>query len=58
MIKIETIDDLYSNLNKLPSIVVQDIDRRITDWLASGGKNTDAYIKQQFRYAENVMNSR
>lgn len=56
MIKINSINDLNNNLNKLPVGVIQDIDKRISDWKAAGGKDNDPYIKQQFRYAENVIN--
>lgn len=34
--------------------VLMDIDKRITDWMASGGKEGDPYIKQQLRYAQNI----
>ena len=34
--------------------VLTDVDKRITDWRATGGGNHDAYIEQQVRYAENV----
>jgi len=34
--------------------VLMDVDKRITDWRASGGGDCDAYIDQQIRYAENV----
>ncbi|MCM6930309.1 hypothetical protein NE261_00555 [Enterococcus italicus] len=34
--------------------VLMDVDKRITDWRASGGGDHDAYIEQQVRYAENV----
>lgn len=50
---INSIEDLLNA--KLPVGVVKDIDKRITDWLAAGGKEDDPYIKQQFRYAENVL---
>lgn len=41
----------------LPLRVIHDIDKRITDWLASGGTLEDSYVKQQFRYAEKVVES-
>lgn len=34
--------------------VLTDVDKRITDWRATGGGDHDAYIEQQVRYAENV----
>lgn len=34
--------------------VLMDVDKRITDWRATGGGDHDAYIEQQVRYAENV----
>ena len=55
-VTIKTMSDLNENLKHLPTAALQDIDKRITDWLASGGSEDDAYIKQQFRYAEKVIN--
>lgn len=51
--KINTIEDLLNA--KLPAEAIRDIDKRITDWLATGGSKDDPYIKQQFRYAENLL---
>ncbi|MBS6503512.1 MAG: hypothetical protein KH415_18170 [Clostridium sp.] len=51
--KINTIEDLFKV--NLPTEVIKDIDKRITDHLASGGSEDDPYIKQQFRYAENFL---
>lgn len=56
MIKINNIEDIIKNSQYIPHEVIKDIDKRITDWLATGGKKDDAYIKQQFRFAENVAN--
>ncbi|MBE6089858.1 MAG: hypothetical protein E7206_17855 [Clostridium beijerinckii] len=53
--KINNINDLNKIAKFLPAVVVADIDKRISDWLASGGKNSDSYIKQQFGYAENML---
>jgi len=39
---------------QIPFEVLQDIDKRCTDWIASGGKESDPYIKQQLTYAKNV----
>lgn len=43
--------------HQLPLPVLQDIYRRTTDWLASGGDADDPYIYQQLRFAENVIRS-
>lgn len=40
--------------SKLPIAVLLDINQRIGDWLASGGKETDSYIWQQIAYAQKV----
>lgn len=53
---IDTIGELSMQAHKLPISVLMDIDKRVTDWIASGGKYTDPYIKQQCKYAENVIN--
>ncbi|QTR81165.1 hypothetical protein JC777_00315 (plasmid) [Bacillus cytotoxicus] len=41
--------------SKLPLPVLQDIDRRVGDWLASGGNENDEYIGQQLRFAQNYL---
>ncbi|MEG2289077.1 MAG: hypothetical protein RSA29_04545 [Clostridium sp.] len=51
--KINSISDLCKY--EIPHEVLKDINKRITDWLASGGKEDDPYIKQQFRYAERFV---
>lgn len=48
-------EDLFRYGYLLPHVVLVDIDKRIGDWLASGGSIEDGYIKQQFRYAEKVI---
>lgn len=40
---------------KLPLVVPQDIDKRIGNWLASGGKENDPYIEQQLQFAERFV---
>lgn len=55
-IKIKTMKDLHANLRFIPLSALSDIDKRITDWLAAGGKIKDSYIKQQLRFAEHVAN--
>lgn len=52
-------EDMDKNLSKLPIQAIKDIDRRIKDWMCCEGSSIDdPYIKQQFRYAENLINSR
>ncbi|MEW9167009.1 DUF6877 family protein [Bacillus pacificus] len=41
--------------SKLPLWVLQDIDNRVRDWLASGGDENDPYIGQQLRFAQNYL---
>ncbi|MDT9720454.1 hypothetical protein QVE09_16160 [Paenibacillus sp. ClWae2A] len=41
--------------HRLPTIVLNDINRRIGDWLASGGNETDPYIEQQLRFARRFI---
>ena len=49
---IERINELA---DKIPVVVLEDINNRISDWMASGEKETDPYIHQQLRYAENIV---
>ncbi|MDA1958535.1 hypothetical protein PDK43_00535 [Bacillus cereus group sp. BcHK10] len=44
--------------SQLPLVVLQDIDQRVGDWLATGGNEDDPYIGQQLRFAENYLKVR
>ncbi|MEH6940795.1 DUF6877 family protein [Bacillus sp. JJ722] len=39
----------------VPLEALQDINQRISDWIASGGKEDDPYIQQQLRYARRFV---
>lgn len=41
--------------HQLPLVVLQDINKRITDWLSGGGKEDHPYIEQQLRFAQNFI---
>ncbi|ENQ3106025.1 hypothetical protein ACEOWJ_002022 [Bacillus cereus] len=41
--------------SQLPLPVLQDINQRVGDWIATGGNENDPYIGQQLRFAENVL---
>lgn len=53
------LERITAALEKLPepyySKIAIDVDERIRDWMAGGGKETDAYIFQQVRYVENAV---
>jgi len=51
-VKENPIQEILKISNQLPSNVLQDINQRIGDWLAMGGKNDDPYIEQQLRFAK------
>ena len=55
-VTIRNMDDLAKNSHHLPFAAITGIERRITDWLASGGNVDDVYIRWQYRYAENLIN--
>lgn len=42
------------NLDMIPINVLQDVDKRIADWRAAGGKDSDTYIQNQLRYLKRV----
>lgn len=39
----------------LPLEILSDIDKRVTDWLASGGEDDAPYIEQQLRFAKQYL---
>lgn len=49
------LEEIGSIANELPLIVLQDINQRIGDWLAAGGKDDDPYIEQQLRFAKRFI---
>ncbi|MGE7951663.1 DUF6877 family protein [Lysinibacillus xylanilyticus] len=51
---VSTLYELHQIACELPISVLVDVKQRIGDWLASGGKETDPYIKQQVAYAQKV----
>lgn len=40
--------------NDIALKVTMDIDKRLSDWFSSGGKEDHPYIDQQVRFAENI----
>lgn len=42
------------NLELIPPCVLQDVDKRISDWRSMRGKDSDAYIQNQLRYLKRV----
>lgn len=46
--------ELHRIACELPISVLSDVKQRIGDWLASGGKETDPYIRKQVAYAQKV----
>jgi hypothetical protein len=49
------LEEILKISNKLPLEVLQDINQRIGDWLATSGKETDEYIAQQLRFARRFI---
>ena len=52
--KMEQISLEDINLDIIPIEVLIDVDKRITDWKAAGGKDSDTYIQQQLKYLKRV----
>lgn len=51
----ERISEAASHIpGNIALVVLTDVDKRISDWKASGGKDDDPYMEQQARYVENV----
>lgn len=53
--ELTALDKINRLSHQLPLVALQDIHKRITDWLAGGGDADDHYIHQQLRFAENVI---
>ncbi|CAM3998363.1 DUF6877 family protein [Paenibacillus lactis] len=49
------LDEILKISDQLPMTVLQDINQRVGDWLAMGGKDTDPYIEQQLRFARRFV---
>ncbi|WP_077301503.1 DUF6877 family protein [Virgibacillus pantothenticus] len=49
------LEELYQIAHKIPMQVLMDIDKRITDWIATGGNENDPYIEQQVRFAKRFV---
>lgn len=49
---LENIGNIHIDL--IPLSVLQDVDKRISDWLAMGGKEDDSYIQRQIKYLKQV----
>ena len=54
---VSPIFELHQIACELPISVLVDVKQRIGDWLASGGKENDPYIKQQVAYAQKVYDA-
>ncbi|MFJ5621978.1 DUF6877 family protein [Peribacillus loiseleuriae] len=55
MAETNVIQEISSIAHHLPLEVLQDINQRIGDWLASGGNENDPYIRQQLRFAQRFV---
>ena len=53
--KIKNIAILEKYIGLIPDIVLEDVDKRMSDWFSMGGKIEDDYIKQQYRYLERYL---
>ena len=48
-------DELRLNIDLIPNTVALDVITRICDWVVSGGKLDDNYVKTQLKYASNFI---
>lgn len=49
------IREIHKIAHHIPTKALMDINQRIGDWLAGGGKHDDPYIHQQLRYARRFV---
>jgi len=50
----EQIEELIS---EMPLPVLKDVQQRLNDWAAGGGKEDDPYVEQQLRYMKHVRHA-
>ena len=55
MKEFKTLKELFNNLELIPEIVGLDVMVRIQDWMMSGGKEEDAYIQRQLKFASQFI---
>lgn len=55
MTKPNPMDEILKISVQLPMVVLEDINKRIGDWLAMGGQYTDPYIEQQLGFARRFV---
>lgn len=55
IVKENPMQEIIELSGQLPLEVLRDINRRIGDWLAMGGKDDDPYIEQQLRFAKRFI---
>lgn len=48
------IDRIHEVAHLLPIHILEDINKRMSDWKSMGGNDDDPYMHQQARYAEMV----
>lgn len=51
-----TLEEIKVISSQLPIEVLEDINKRIADWLESGGSKEHPYIEQQLRFAKRFIN--
>lgn len=42
--------DILLHDTEIPHMYKQDVIKRVNDWIKSGGKETDDYVKRQYEY--------
>ena len=58
MKEFKTLKELFNNIELIPEIVGLDVMVRIQDWMMSGGKEEDAYIQRQLKFASQFIENK
>ena len=53
--KFKNMNMLEKYIGLVPDIVLEDVDKRMSDWFSMGGEIEDNYIKQQYKYLERYL---